>query len=192
MRQNISDDSLLESIISKIRKENDGDDLGAADELDCGLNDISDAYGIEDRSDIGTSLYWLLDDETKDRLRSFSHDRFTYTSLPWTAQCKYMASDFLGVTAGFISDAEHRFVLTSKANPNISVELDDPRSVKCIASAYNRLMNEVMDFYGELKEMQFAYGYMKSLIGLLKEKNPDADWEHFSPSRLIEEIKKNI
>ena len=156
------------------------------------VNNAMDFYDAStgDDYDLGSNLYWLLDGKTKERLRSFSHDRFTYTSHPWTAQCKYLPDGFLCATVGLKVDDEVAYpALISNANPNLSVEISDPHSLQSIGEAYESLMNDVIDYYGELKEMQFAHTYMKSLLGILKKKNPDADWEHFSPRRIIEEIK---
>lgn len=190
MKQNISNDRLIESIVAKVKKMNDGDDMNVENELYYALDRVESASTTGDDYDLGSNLYWLLDGKTKERLRSFSHDRFTYTSHPWTAQCKYLPDGFLCATVGLkVYDEVAYPALISNANPNISVEISDPHSLQSIGEAYENLMNDVMNYYGELKEMQFAHRYMKSLLGILKKKNPDADWEHFSPRRIIEEIK---
>lgn len=130
MRENISNERLIENIVSKVKKMNDGDDMNVENELYYALDRIESTPSTGDDYDLGSNLYWLLDGKTKERLRSFSHDRFTYTSLPWTAQCKYMPEDFLCATValkGYNEDVNT--VLISNANPNISVEIYDPHSL---------------------------------------------------------------
>lgn len=197
---NGSNEEIIERIASRAVKEavglGDAHGREIAENIKKAMESIKEAAGTGERIDLYDSLYWLLYRDTRDRLHSFDHDRFTYTSRPWTAHCKYMPSDTLSVSAGTDGDRpadgedEDWPVLISQANPKIRAVIHDIDSLRSIAEAYNDLVNDVIIYYEELKEMYFSRYYMKSLISGLKKENPDADWEHFSPSRMIAEMKK--
>ena len=191
MRENISNERLIENIVSKVKKMNDGDDMNVENELYYALDRIESASSTGDDYDLGSNLYWLLDGKTKERLRSFSHDRFTYTSLPWTAHCKYMPEDFLCVTEGpQVYNEDVDTVLISNANPNISVEIYDIHSLQSIKIAYEALMNDLMNYYEGLKTMYRNNEYMNELVWILNWDYPNVDWKDLTPKEMIDELMR--
>lgn len=179
MRQNISNDRLIETIVSKVKRMNDGDAMNVENELYYALDRIESTPRTGDDYDLGSNLYWLLDAKTQERLRSFDQ-----------VKCKYMPENFLCATVALKGYNEDVYTaLVSNANPNISVEIYDPMSLQSIGEAYENLMNDVMNYYQELKDMQLTRMYLQSFHGLLKKKYPDVDWDHMTPRIMFEAIK---
>lgn len=109
-------------------------------------------------------LCCMLDDETKKRYDEFK----TFTVGNRTIRvkdCRYIpVLDFLEAKAKKIEtfdDGELTTYLTmdSKVNPNpaISAEIKDPNSLRSIAIAYNKMVNNAMDFYDEMRDMYRSY-----------------------------------
>lgn len=190
MIQNISNDRLIERIAAKAIKLNYEYCMNVENDLYNALYGIEAASSTGDDEDLGTNLYWLLiGTATESRLRSFANIRIGGKQIN-VNDCEYFPHRFLGATFGMrIDNGEVYPALISDAKPGICVEIDDPNSLQSVGEAYATLMNKVMDYYEGLKTMYVYSEYMKSLLDILKKKNPDADWEHFSPRRIIDEIK---
>ena len=76
MRENISNDRLVERIVSKVKRKNDGDDMNVENELYYALDRIESASSTGDDYDLGSNLYWLLlNTYTESRLKSYADIR---------------------------------------------------------------------------------------------------------------------
>lgn len=111
-------------------------------------------------------LYCLLDDETKKRYEEF--ETFTVGNRTIRVKdCRYIpVLDFLEAKAEKIEtydgwDTELTTFLTMNSNvnpnPSISAEIKDPNSLRSIAIAYNKMVNNAMDFYDEMRDMYRSY-----------------------------------
>lgn len=107
-------------------------------------------------------LYCLLDDETKKRYEAFQTFVVGNRTIR-VEDCRYIpVRDFLEAKAEKIEtsdDSELTTFLTmdSNANPDISAEIKDPNSLRSIAIAYNKMVNNAMDYYDEMRDMYRSY-----------------------------------
>ena len=197
MKQEMTNEEFLDSIVAKVKKENDGIDIVATVEIEYAMQQIRRAADLGEEEDLERGLYWLLDDTTKRRLENFSVITVGSKKNRWD-NCKYL-SDGNGIIDAIVKeddfaemdtmDSPTYLSLVSKANPDIRVSLEEPDSLEFIALSYNILINKVLDYYKELREAYKAKMYMAELLDELKTIAPNVRWGSKKPREIISAIK---
>lgn len=181
----MSNEEYLNGIIAKVKKMNDGDDMGAEKDIKNAIKIIERSVMEHEDDNLFDMLYNLMDNDTKERLRSLEYN---------SCHCPYIPAFITTALVGYdgvhtMEDSEMWPVLVSEANVSIRVAIEDPHSLESIAETYNELMNKVLDYYEEIRDIYRDHRNMKTIIRLLKEENPDVDWDNLNPKQLIREIK---
>lgn len=191
MRENISNDRLVERIVSKVKRMNDGDDMNVENELYYALDRIESASSTGDDYDLGSNLYWLLlNTYTESRLKSYADIRIGRKRYNLN-DCDYFPDGFLCATVGMkVYDEEVYPALISNVNSDFSVEINDPHSLQSIKIAYEALMNDLMNYYEGLKTMYRNNEYMNELVWILNWDYPNVDWKDLTPKEMIDELMR--
>lgn len=135
--------------------------------LNCAMERIKSLSKDGDCESLYLLLSYLLDDETKKRYEAFKTFVISRQQIK-VEDCGYIpVRDFVEAKAKKLKvydvcgESKLATFLTvySEANPkpHISVEIEDPISIRSVTIAFNKMVNNAMDFYDEMRDMYRSY-----------------------------------